>query len=509
MLMSLRAVAAAAATAFAVAQNRHGSGRYFTTRFPRLLLTTYKFAEQHCSADPPLRDYFPHVPLQAGLPPPALPLPSAQATLEDASTGQLPSAATGPLPLMPLRHPSKAQALEAPQPLTSSPGNAAKDGPILLDKPQVPDVLSTPHLVGQQGDLQHPRHAEGDHDVTENTLSHAGVPPPWTDHPSTAAAAGRAAHGHRQTWWPKQDSHLFTEPACRDDSPLEQQPIDTNDHTVDSSVPPKEASGMVPRAWKSADVSDHNGFLPVQQRGGSKRPAAASAAWCIQQQGAQGLDSGAGQSCLKLQSSIGSEDGAGQQLGDEAWPPLPAQLWSLPIQQQQQQLAPAEPKAAVSQQHIDQLQQAVLGESQTNELSEDDMHCSSAGAGQKPYDCSSASIMPSHPGQSVVAPQLSKDAGLHLAPASALSETCTDAVSSLPQRPGQTSCDFYVRTGFCKFGEGCKFDHPPQFAVCLNSLGLPLRAQEPTCPFYAKTGNCKFGPSCKFDHPEDMQCGGV
>lgn len=480
--------------------------RYFTTRFPRLLLTTYNFAEQHCSADPPLRDYFPHVPLQAGLLSPALPLPSAQATLEDASTGQLPLAATGAFPLVPLQHPSRAQTLEASHPLTSLPGNVARDGLTLLDRLQVPGVLSTPHLVGQQGDLQNPHHAEEECAVRENTVPHADVPPPWTDHPSTAAATGPAAHAHRQTWWPKQDSNLFKEPRCRDDSPLEQRPdFGVSDHTVDSSSPPNEASRMVPRAWKSADVSDHHEFLSMQQIDGSKRPAAASAAWCIQQQGAQGLESGVAQSCLQLHLSTGL-DGACQQLRDEAWPPLPAQPWSLPTQQQpqqqqQQQLERDEPKVAVSEQHIDQVQQAVLAESQVSELSEDDMHCSPGGAGQKPYDSSSASIMPCHPGQSVVASQVSKDAGIHLAPASAPSGTCTDAASLFPQRPGHTSCQFYVRTGFCKFGEGCKFDHPPQFAVCLNRLGLPLRAQEATCPFYAKTGNCKFGPSCKFDHP--------
>ena len=74
-------------------------------------------------------------------------------------------------------------------------------------------------------------------------------------------------------------------------------------------------------------------------------------------------------------------------------------------------------------------------------------------------------------------------------------------VLGFPRRPDQPLCDFFSRTGHCKFGEGCKFDHPPKFAVCLNERGLPLRPGQPICSFYSRTGACKFGPSCKFDHP--------
>ena len=71
-----------------------------------------------------------------------------------------------------------------------------------------------------------------------------------------------------------------------------------------------------------------------------------------------------------------------------------------------------------------------------------------------------------------------------------------------PSRPGQPICDFYTKTGHCKFGEGCRFDHPPHYKVQLNSGGLPMRPGEPICSHYDKTGLCKYGPSCKFDHPE-------
>jgi hypothetical protein len=30
-----------------------------------------------------------------------------------------------------------------------------------------------------------------------------------------------------------------------------------------------------------------------------------------------------------------------------------------------------------------------------------------------------------------------------------------------------------------RFGEGCKFDHPPEYAVQLNRNGLPVRPGEP------------------------------
>ena len=74
--------------------------------------------------------------------------------------------------------------------------------------------------------------------------------------------------------------------------------------------------------------------------------------------------------------------------------------------------------------------------------------------------------------------------------------------AAFPARPGQPPCEFYVKTGHCKFGEACRFDHPPQFAVALNSAGLPLRPGEPACAHFEKTRLCKFGPACKFDHPE-------
>jgi serine/threonine-protein kinase/endoribonuclease IRE1 len=65
-------------------------------------------------------------------------------------------------------------------------------------------------------------------------------------------------------------------------------------------------------------------------------------------------------------------------------------------------------------------------------------------------------------------------------------------------------CDFYAKTGHCKFGELCRFDHPPRYAVRLNYLGLPLRPGEPVCAHFERNRVCRFGPACKFDHPEPV-----
>ncbi|CAO2821958.1 unnamed protein product [Amaranthus hypochondriacus] len=75
-----------------------------------------------------------------------------------------------------------------------------------------------------------------------------------------------------------------------------------------------------------------------------------------------------------------------------------------------------------------------------------------------------------------------------------------------PERAGQPICQYYLRTGTCKFGTSCKYHHPKQGATpvnqfALNVLGYPLRPGEKECTYYIKTGQCKFGMTCKFHHP--------
>ncbi|KAJ6852641.1 zinc finger CCCH domain-containing protein 5-like [Iris pallida] len=73
-----------------------------------------------------------------------------------------------------------------------------------------------------------------------------------------------------------------------------------------------------------------------------------------------------------------------------------------------------------------------------------------------------------------------------------------------PERPGQLECQYYMRTGDCKFGPSCKYHHPPnripRIDYGVNPIGLPLRPGTQPCAFYAQHGVCKFGATCKFDH---------
>ncbi|KAH7682318.1 CCCH-type Zn-finger protein [Dioscorea alata] len=90
----------------------------------------------------------------------------------------------------------------------------------------------------------------------------------------------------------------------------------------------------------------------------------------------------------------------------------------------------------------------------------------------------------------------------------------TLSMAIYPQRPGQIECDFYMKTGHCKFGDRCRYDHPldrsgaisaatqaGQLNVKLTLAGLPRREGSTVCAYYMKTGTCQFGPTCKYDHP--------
>lgn len=98
------------------------------------------------------------------------------------------------------------------------------------------------------------------------------------------------------------------------------------------------------------------------------------------------------------------------------------------------------------------------------------------------------------------------DSGLSI-PASALGGI-NIAQTAYPQRPGEATCSYYLKTGTCKFGGCCKFHHPinrtdpaAEPSVKLTLAGLPRHEGKSSCPFYMKTGTCKFGTNCKFDHP--------
>lgn len=49
-----------------------------------------------------------------------------------------------------------------------------------------------------------------------------------------------------------------------------------------------------------------------------------------------------------------------------------------------------------------------------------------------------------------------------------------------PERPDQPECQFYMKTGDCKFGAVCRFHHPRERQIpapdcVLSPIGLPLR----------------------------------
>ncbi|KAE9602001.1 hypothetical protein Lal_00040960 [Lupinus albus] len=78
--------------------------------------------------------------------------------------------------------------------------------------------------------------------------------------------------------------------------------------------------------------------------------------------------------------------------------------------------------------------------------------------------------------------------------------------NSLPERPDQPECQYYLKTGECKFGPSCRYHHPADMSaskanVILSPMGLPLRPGTSVCTHYTQHGICKFGPACKFDHP--------
>ncbi|KAF7815037.1 zinc finger CCCH domain-containing protein 3 isoform X1 [Senna tora] len=74
---------------------------------------------------------------------------------------------------------------------------------------------------------------------------------------------------------------------------------------------------------------------------------------------------------------------------------------------------------------------------------------------------------------------------------------------TLPERPDQPECRYFMSTGTCKYGSDCKYHHPKERVAqsTINPLGLPVRPGQAICSYYRTYGICKYGPTCKFDHP--------
>ncbi|KAL5581781.1 hypothetical protein UlMin_014223 [Ulmus minor] len=75
---------------------------------------------------------------------------------------------------------------------------------------------------------------------------------------------------------------------------------------------------------------------------------------------------------------------------------------------------------------------------------------------------------------------------------------------SLPERPDQPECRYFMNTGTCKYGNDCKYHHPKERiaqTAIITPFGLPSRPGQAVCSNYTMYGICKYGPTCKFDHP--------
>ncbi|MGK3759596.1 MAG: hypothetical protein ACI8RD_011913, partial [Bacillariaceae sp.] len=74
------------------------------------------------------------------------------------------------------------------------------------------------------------------------------------------------------------------------------------------------------------------------------------------------------------------------------------------------------------------------------------------------------------------------------------------------------NCRDYLRTGRCKYGPSCKYNHPANVQsgggmkapIDSSEPLFPVRYNEPVCQYYMKHGTCKFGQACKFNHPPQV-----
>ncbi len=65
-------------------------------------------------------------------------------------------------------------------------------------------------------------------------------------------------------------------------------------------------------------------------------------------------------------------------------------------------------------------------------------------------------------------------------------------------------CKHYLWFGSFKYGEACKFDHPPEEkGTEVERPPEERRPGEVKCKHYLRFGSCKYGEACKFDHPPE------
>lgn len=76
------------------------------------------------------------------------------------------------------------------------------------------------------------------------------------------------------------------------------------------------------------------------------------------------------------------------------------------------------------------------------------------------------------------------------------------SADGLPMRPGARICESYFKTGHCRSGLLCRWDHPETLHVSMNSEGYPMRPWAPACPYFMAMGTCDYRKTCKWHHPD-------
>lgn len=84
-------------------------------------------------------------------------------------------------------------------------------------------------------------------------------------------------------------------------------------------------------------------------------------------------------------------------------------------------------------------------------------------------------------GTAQLSPSVSAFPGPYQPPLSTLAASSGSQKEEYPQRPGQAECQYYMKTGDCKYGSLCRYHHPPNLNVqktstALSPMGLPLRS---------------------------------
>ncbi|GMH23909.1 hypothetical protein Nepgr_025752 [Nepenthes gracilis] len=95
-------------------------------------------------------------------------------------------------------------------------------------------------------------------------------------------------------------------------------------------------------------------------------------------------------------------------------------------------------------------------------------------------------------------------------------------IEEFPERPGQPECSYFMKTGDCKYKSACKYHHPrsrsdnypnkADHSTWKNTDSFinqqkqneefPERPGQPECDYFMKTGDCKYRSACRYHHPK-------